>query len=287
MPLNLPLDTAEKYLWTGVEFLRLGPRKFRKNLRTPSGARYLTAAQVFFGTLMLCTALLVISLTTLHQMSIPGWSFAQDDTSQSVGAHIVLVATSVIAGAATQRLVLWWPLGSPANVKDMLTGKFYCTVILVACAAADVLLSSALSMLIPHVAPGARAKVLILAGLIEWLVVSGIYGIYDFWSICAFCRLRLRRLLEGIVIFVTTCTVLGGTIGALVGGLLGGISDAMAGGAGHSWNAFSVTGFVQLFLMILAVGLACLPSIVLFFILRRRIPKLRQAVLTEYDALGK
>jgi hypothetical protein len=282
MALNLPLDTAEKYLWTWIEFVRLGPRRFRRALHVQP-TRYMTAAQFFVCSVTICGALLGVAVATLDGLRIT--TLKHYDPVAVVGAHIVLLSVGVIVSAPLQRVVLWWPLSSPARVVDLLQAKFYCSGLIVLVSAVNVLTLYFLSEIFPYIANDRRQDTFAVALRSEWLLLSCLLVCYDFWSTCAFCRLRKRRLLEGFLIFWIVCTVGGASIGGIIGGLIGGVTGAFVAEKPQTWLANAIEWVEVSAVLILFVILSASPLAILLRLLRKRIARLRTAVSTEYPTL--
>ncbi|MGC9946716.1 MAG: hypothetical protein ABSF64_10150 [Bryobacteraceae bacterium] len=288
MAVDLSLETAEKYFWTWLDFIRLGPVRFRLRLRSHPD-RYLTSGQFFLGTMVVCAALWLITIGTIREAQIsalrPYTSFMGNNSQIFIGRRVLYVFVSVIAGAAMQRLVIWWPLGSPADIADLLTAKFYGSAIFAVLVALDCLLASGLVLILPYIAAGNVPRLIILCSACELFLFTAVGVYYDIWSLSAFCRLRVRRLLEGLVILWAGLAVLGASIGGIIGGMIGGMSDALKTAHSHTLTGIAMLAATFAFVFVLSVGLGSLPLAGLFLVLRKRLPKLRQAVQEEYANL--
>lgn len=266
--MELSFDIAEKYFWTWLDFWRFGPRGFAKKLEEQPES-YLTGFPFFVVSLLLAGLAWAIAYGTLAQ--IPQAVAAAKHLPTNLGDPKLLVlrrellfVVLTIAGVFPTLLVMIWPLRSPAGIKELLTAQFYATALLVVFAAIDATLTYPVLWIAQNVSDQQALVVLLGWGLGELLIFFVIGWYYGLSTICAFARMKKRRLLEGAfaqsLLVASLCSLLTAlTFLALS------IKDR------DSFELGASLGFIIL-------------PLVLWWYLKHRVPKLRLLVQTEYSA---
>ncbi len=253
--MGVPLDIAERYVWTFLQYLRLCPRRFfAAQARQPDS--FLRPA-VFLG----CNLGLFV---TIHALDLQVWEqivkhLPRPSPSQPVvvltpGAAAQLGAlyqvTVLVLSALLTRLYLWWPLRAKADLKMLLDGEFYSSALLVCFAAYSALgglllatwFSSSSDLLL-------RASIFLAASL--FLAVIIVVPIFHLSTVTALTGVRARRLLQAGLI---------AGFGWLAVWLL--IWSVFALLAGDWLPAVVLVSFSGILLALLTAGVRRLPAVV-------------------------
>jgi hypothetical protein len=268
------LEIAVQYLFTWLDLWRLGARRFYFELQRPSN-RYLSSAHFFFTSLAICGCVMAITIGTLLQVpkntqaGINYSRFFGDDPKLFIARRLLLIGVIIFLSALQQRLVLWWPLRSPSDLKDILQAKFYSSGILLTFVVFDCMFAWVQSLIIPHLSHSTAVKELIWSGAGEFLLFVCVYGYFDICTICAFCKVKFRRLCEGALILAVSMSA----FTTPLGGLIGSYFDHRGGQPFDS-------GDLIIFAFLL------LPAVIALFLLKFRVSRLQSLVRAEYYALS-
>jgi len=280
MAFDLSLETAEKYLWTWLDILRLGPPRFSVEQRE-NPDHYLTPAMFFFDTLIIYGAIVTVEFGTLKTVHLPALTnvkaYLGEDALPYIGRHVVYIFVAIFLQSLSQRLLLWWPLRQSVDMRTLIKANFYGSAILIVIATADILTLSAWVLVLPYTK--ARGPTLVFwQAITELLLLTGLGGFFSLWMLSAFTRIRIRRFVEAQIIFTLTGSVCGGAIGFFIGGIIGGVRGGLAATPNPQWYHYV---FLLMFTTILGGCISGLPLWLYLFILRKRLRWLRAKIKNE------
>jgi len=268
---ELSFEIAEKYFWSWLDFWRLGPLRFSTNVRQQPKS-YLSPFQFFLASLLVAAIAWSVAYTVLAEVPqnlaatkhLPRFA---GDVKTAILRRGFFVAFLLLIGSLPQRLVLLWPLKSPAGIKELLTAKFYSSgALLVVLASMDAVLIFPVLWIVEHVADRS-APIILLCYFFGELVIFGVVAVYyDLSTTCAFASLRRRRYIEG------SCAV-----ALLVTAAYSAVSSVVV----------VVLAITEREPELLLIPLIQLPiGVLTWWFLKRRVPKLRSLVQAEYVGLN-
>jgi hypothetical protein len=275
--MDLSFEAAEKYFWTWLDFWRLGPRCFSKKVEE-SPVSYLSPVQFFLATLVILAAIWTVAYTTLQDFpkdvaAAKHFPTSTGDPKTEILRRALTLVAIMIMGSLPQRLVLWWPLKSPAGIRELLIAKFYASsAVLIVFASVDALLILPLFWIAQKLSDQGALVLVACWALGELVLFTIVGGYYEISTICAFARLRRRRFLEG---GFAHSLVVGSlfSIGLSIVLVILGITERSSG------------AFVDGLDLLLAAWLLT-PAAMLVWFIRCRLPRLKQLVASEYVTYG-
>jgi hypothetical protein len=285
--MDLSFESAEKYVWTWLDFFRLGPRRFGDSV-VDNPDRYLTPMRFLFASIISAAGIVFIGVQTVVQSQtvalVPYRSSMGLDAKTFVVRHIFYSVLFLVFSTIVFRFALWWPLKSPASLKSVLTAKCYASAALVPFAAFDAVSLCIIVWLSPDVSADTLRWMVLGSFAIELLGLGPLLALYDTWSLCSFCQVRYRRLLQAQFVLTITGAVLGGCLGFAIGGMIGAIKGGLKGTPVHTVPHMIVFVFIS----ILCTLFAWLVGGGLFFcyahFLRKWLSSLQRKVQEEYAA---